>query len=220
MTLEQRMARFRSADLYVVITEAFCAGRPATEILAKALEAGVRIVQLREKSMDDRSFYDLAVKFRELTSSKNALLLIDDRIDIALATGADGVHLGQDDLPVEAARSLAPEMVIGCSTHSVTEAVAGEKEGASYVNIGPIFATQTKSGTVGALGPEIIDAVRPNLAIPWTVMGGIKECNIAQVLERGAKHVAVVTAVTAADDVRAACASLREKIAEMRPGNA
>jgi thiamine-phosphate pyrophosphorylase len=220
MTLDERMALFRSADLYVVITQAFCAGRPATEILAKALEAGVRVVQLREKTMDDRSFYDLSLKFRELTNSKNALLLINDRIDIALATRADGVHLGQDDLPVEAARSLAPEMVIGCSTHSVMEAVAGEKAGASYVNIGPIFNTQTKSGTVAALGPEIIDAVSPRLAIPWTVMGGIKESNIGQVLERGAKLVAVVTAVTAANDVRTACGALREKIIEMHPGNA
>jgi thiamine-phosphate pyrophosphorylase len=87
------------------------------------------------------------------------------------------------------------------------------------VNIGPIFATQTKSGTVPALGPEIIDAVKPRLAIPWTVMGGIKVSNIAQVLERGAKHVAVVTAVTAAADVGAACVALRKKIIEWRADN-
>lgn len=218
MTLEERMALFQSADLYVVITEAFCAGRPSTEILVKVLEAGVRVVQLREKEMNDGSLYDLALKFRELTTRKNALLLINDRIDIAFATGADGVHLGQDDFPIDVARRLAPEMIVGCSTHSVSEAVSGERAGASYVNIGPIFATQTKSGTVTALGPEIIDAVRPHLAIPWTVMGGIKESNIAQALERGAKHVAVVTAVTEADDVSAACVALREKIIEMRPG--
>lgn len=212
MTLEERMALFRSVDLYVVITEAFCAGRPALEILAKVLEAGVRAVQLREKDMNDGPLYDLALKFRELTSSKNALLLINDRIDIGLAAGADGVHLGQEDLPVEVARSLASEMIIGCSTHSVHEAVSAQKAGANYVNIGPIFATQTKSGTVSALGPEIIDAVRPHIAIPWTVMGGIKESNIAQVLNRGAKRVAVVTAVTAAHDVTAACTTLREAI--------
>jgi thiamine-phosphate pyrophosphorylase len=182
-------------------------------------QAAVRLVQLREKDIDDRSFYDLALKFRELTSRGNALLLINDRLDIGLATGADGVHLGQDDLPIEAARRLAPEMIIGCSTPSVAEAVAGQSEGASYVNIGPIFATQTKSGTVPALGPEIIDAVKPRLAIPWTVMGGIKESNVAQVLERGSKHVAVVTAVTAAADVGAACTALRKQIVEWRADN-
>ena len=204
MTLEERMALFSSVDLYVVVTEAFCAGRSAVEILDKILEAGVRAVQLREKDMNDGPLYDLALKFRELTSNKNALLLINDRIDIGLAAGADGVHLGQGDLPAEVARIIAPEMIVGCSTHSVHEAVSAQRAGASYVNIGPIFATQTKSGTISALGPEIIDAVSPHLSIPWTVMGGIKESNIAQVLERGAKRVAVVTAVTAAHDVRAA----------------
>ncbi len=167
--------------------------------------------------MNDGPLYDLALKFRELTSNKNALLLINDRIDIGLAAGADGVHLGQGDLPAEVARIIAPEMIVGCSTHSVHEAVSAQRAGASYVNIGPIFATQTKSGTISALGPEIIDAVSPHLSIPWTVMGGIKESNIAQVLERGAKRVAVVTAVTAAHDVRAACTTLREAIIGVRP---
>ena len=214
MNLQERMTAFANGDLYVVITEAFCTGRAPSEILIKALEAGVRMVQLREKNSSDRDLYYRALEFREITAEKNALLLIDDRIDIALAVGADGVHLGQDDLPLEAARRLAPEMIIGCSTHSVHEAVSAQKEGASYVNIGPIFATQTKSGTSSALGPQIIDTVRPHLGIPWTVMGGIKESNIDQVVERGAKHVAVVTAVTAADDVSAACAALRRKIVE------
>ncbi|MGB6063855.1 MAG: thiamine phosphate synthase [Desulfomonilaceae bacterium] len=214
MNLQERMTAFANGDLYVVITEAFCSGRAPSEILIKALKAGVRMVQLREKNSSDRDLYYRALEFREITAEKNALLLIDDRIDIALAVGADGVHLGQDDLPLEAARRLAPEMIIGCSTHSVHEAVFAQKEGASYVNIGPIFATQTKSGTVSALGPQIIDAVRPHLVIPWTVMGGIKESNIDQVIERGAKHVAVVTAVTAADDVSAACSALRRKIVE------
>jgi thiamine-phosphate pyrophosphorylase len=209
MTLKERMALFESADLYVVITQAFCAGRPAVEILVSVLEAGVRMVQLREKDMNDRALYDLSLRFRELTNRHNALLLINDRIDIALATGADGVHLGQEDFPVDAARSLAPEMIIGCSTHSVSEAVSAQGAGASYVNIGPIFSTQTKSGTVPALGPGVIDAVKPHLAIPWTVMGGIKVSNIAQVVKRGARRVAVVTAVTAADDVSAACVALR-----------
>ena len=212
MNLQERMAAFAGSDLYVVITGAFCLGREPSEVLLKALEAGVRLVQLREKDCSDRDLYYRALEFREITAKKNALLLIDDRIDIALAVGADGVHLGQEDLPLEAARRLAPEMIIGCSTHSLDEAVSAQKAGASYVNIGPIFETQSKSGTVTALGPQIIDTVKPHLTIPWTVMGGIKESNIDQVVERGAKHVAVVTAATAADDVGAACAALRRKI--------
>ncbi len=216
MTRDERMAIFERTDLYIVITEAFCAGRPAVEVLAKVLDAGVRVVQLREKEMTDKALYRQALKFREMTARQNALLIVDDRIDIALATGADGVHLGQDDFPVEAARRLAPKLIIGCSTHSVQEAVAAQSVGADYVNIGPIFATQTKSGPIRPLGPGAIDGVAPHLTIPWTVMGGIKASNVHLVVERGAKHVAVVTGVTEQDDVAAACAALREKIAEGR----
>lgn len=211
MTFEERMAIFAEADLYVVITEAFCAGRSSLEVLAAALDAGVRLVQLREKDMTDRALYQRALQFRELTATQNALLIIDDRVDIALASGADGVHVGQEDFPVEVARSLGPELIIGCSTHSVEEAVTAQAAGASYVNIGPIFSTQTKANVTAALGPEIIDAIKPHLTIPWTVMGGIKASNIHLVLERGARRVAVVTAVTAAEDVRAAYAELRAR---------
>jgi thiamine-phosphate pyrophosphorylase len=214
MTLQERMAALGAADLYVVITEEFCAGRSPVEVLARALDAGVRLVQLREKHLIDKDLYRRALKFRELTAEKNALLILDDRIDIALAAGADGVHLGQDDFPVEASRKLAPQLIIGCSTHSVEEAVSAQNAGANYVNIGPIFSTQTKSHANGALGPAGISTIAPHVAIPWSVMGGIKASNIDLVLERGAKLVAVVTAVTAADDVGAACAVLRKKITD------
>ncbi len=143
-------------------------------------------------------------------------MIIDDRVDVALASGADGVHVGQEDFPVEVVRSLGPDLIIGCSTHSVDEAVSAQAAGASYVNIGPIFSTQTKSNVMSALGPAIIDEVTPHLTIPFTVMGGIKASNIDLVLERGASRVAVVTAVTAAEDVRAACAGLRERIVRSR----
>ncbi len=212
MKLADRMAVLTGADLYVVITEEFCAGRSSLEVLSGALDAGVRLVQLREKTMADKTLYELAVRFRELCAEKNALLVIDDRVDIALAAGADGVHLGQDDLPIKVARNLAPELIVGGSTHSLDEALAAQTAGASYVNIGPIFATQTKATSTGALGPEILDVITPHLTIPWTVMGGIKTTNVDLVVARGAKRVAVVTAVTASDDVRAACEALREKI--------
>jgi thiamine-phosphate pyrophosphorylase len=212
MTLEERMAIFADVDLYVVITEAFCAGRSSLEVLAAVLDAGVRLVQLREKDMTDRVLYQLALRFRELTAARNAMLIIDDRVDVAVAAGADGVHLGQDDFPVDMARSLGRDLIIGCSTHSLDEALAAQAAGANYVNIGPIFSTQTKANVTAPLGPQIIDEIKPHLAIPWTVMGGIKASNIDLVLERRAKRVAVVTAVTAANDVRTACKVLRESI--------
>jgi thiamine-phosphate pyrophosphorylase len=160
MTHGERLALFDQADLYVVITEAHCAGRSALEVLAKVLAAGVRLVQLREKELTGRQLYERALAFRRETAAAGALLLINDRLDIALAVEADGVHLGQDDLPIRAARRIAPDLLIGASTHSLEEALAAQEAGASYVNLGPIFPTPTKEAAT-FLGPEMIDRIAP-----------------------------------------------------------
>jgi len=214
MSHAERMARFEKSDLYVVITEAFCEGRPALEILDGVLKAGVTLVQFREKDLDDETMYDRALAFRNRCDDAGALLIIDDRIDIALAVKADGVHLGRHDLPISIARKLAPDMIIGASSHTVEQAREAENAGASCVNIGPIYATQTKQKTVAPLGPEIIREITRAVSIPVTCMGGIKIENIAEVLAHGARHPAVVTAVTAQPDPQAAAQELRKKIAE------
>ena len=211
MNHAQRRAVFEAADLYVVITAAFCAGRTALAVLEETLAAGVLLVQMREKELSGLALYELAREFRQRTAAAGALLIIDDRLDIALASGADGVHLGQEDLPVSAARSIAPELMIGASTHSLEQALAAEGAGASYVNIGPVFATQTKP-TATPLGPEALERITPHLRIPWTTMGGINLGNIGQVVARGARHPAVMSAVTAAPDPRAAASQLRQII--------
>lgn len=207
-----RMARFEQTDLYVVITQSFCCGRSALDVLDAVLEAGVGIVQLREKAMSDEALYRLGIQYRKRTKRAGALLIIDDRIDIALACNADGVHLGQSDLPMGAARQVAPELLLGASSHNLDEALAAQAAGASYVNIGPIFDTQTKAVPTGTVGLDMIDTIAPNLTIPFTCMGGIKLDNIAQVVARGAKHVAVVTAVTAAENVVESVGALRNAI--------
>jgi thiamine-phosphate pyrophosphorylase len=211
MVLARRLAAFAQADLYVVITEAFCAGRTSLTVLDQVLNAGVGIVQLREKELEDRRLFELAVEFRRRTEKAGSVLIIDDRTDIALAAGADGVHLGQTDLPVAAAREIAPELIIGASTHSLKEALAAQKDGAGYVNIGPIFATPTKPAAT-PLGAEAIGRIAPHLKIPWSTMGGVNQGNIAQVVAQGARHPAVMSAVTAAADVTAAAAALRKAI--------
>jgi len=205
----ERLARFDETDLYVVITEAFCAGRPALDVLEGALRGGARLIQFREKDGSARDVYRQALAFQQRCAESGAVLIIDDRVDLALAIGADGVHLGMSDLPIEAARAIAPDLIIGASSHCLDEALAAQEAGASYVNIGPIFVTQTKSVPTGALGPQAIDDIAPRLTIPWTTMGGIKEHNIREVVARGAKHPAVVTAVTAAEDPEAATRALR-----------
>lgn len=212
MTHGERLRHFEAADLYVVVTESFCAGRSALEVLDAVLHAGVKLVQCREKDWEDEKFFDHAEAFAARCRSAGAVCIIDDRLDIALAVDADGVHLGREDLPVHMARKLAPEHIIGASTHDLEQALAAQKAGASYVNIGPIFPTQTKVKTFAPLGPEAISDIAPHLKIPFSCMGGIKLDNVEQVVERGARHPAVVTAVTAADDPRAAAMALREKI--------
>jgi thiamine-phosphate pyrophosphorylase len=209
----EHMARFEQADLYVVITEAFCGGRPALDVLDCVLSTGVTLIQFREKEGTDRALFEKAAAFRKRTSEAGALLIVDDRVDLALAVGADGVHLGEYDLPVDAARGIAPDLIIGASAHNLNEALDAQARGASYVNIGPIFATRTKTLPFPPLGPEALSKIVPQLHIPFSTMGGIKLENIDEVVQRGARRIAVVTAVTEAQDVESAARALRERIA-------
>ncbi|HOV31769.1 MAG TPA: thiamine phosphate synthase [Candidatus Hydrogenedens sp.] len=216
MTHEERMKRFAETDLYVVITEKMCKGRSSEFVLEECLKAGVKLVQFREKEGDDHKKYKKAVQFRKITNEYGALLIIDDRVDLALMVNADGVHLGQGDLPIPETRKLAPNLIIGASTHSLEQALKAQEEGASYVNIGPLFPTQTKETSVPPLGVAALEKIVPYLKIPFTCMGGIKSENIDEVLKRGARHIAVVTAVTEAEDIQKAVRQLREKIITYR----
>ena len=208
----ERLARFDQPGLYVVVTTAFCAGRPALDILDACLQAGVKHIQCREKNLDDLDYVELARAFRERTRAAGALLIIDDRVDIALAVEADGAHLGLADMPLADARRIAPELLLGASAHDLGEALAAQDAGASYVNIGPIHATKTKHVPTGAIGPEALREILPHLRVPHTCMGGIKPENIPGLLALGAQRCAVVTAVTAAPNPAAAAAEMHQAI--------
>jgi thiamine-phosphate pyrophosphorylase len=212
MNREARKARFEQVDVYPVTCEHLSAGRSDIEVLEAIIEGGARIVQLREKELSIRDLYQLALRFREITAKADVLLIINDRLDIALAVEADGVHLGQDDLPLTAARKLAPDLIIGASTHSLEQAMHAREAGADYVNIGPIFPTRTKEGVGRVLGPDAISTISPSLKVPFTVMGGINGSNIDQVIAKGARRIAMVTAITQAPDITAAVRSFRERI--------
>jgi thiamine-phosphate pyrophosphorylase len=212
MTREKRKARFQGIDVYPVTCERLSAGRSNLEVLEAIIRGGARIIQLREKEYSKRDLYHLALTFREVTARAGLLLIINDSLDIALAMGADGVHLGQDDLPLTAARRLAPDLLIGISTHSLEEALKAEGEGADYVNIGPIFATSTKAGVGRSLGPEAITSIGSQLSVPFTVMGGITAANLDEVLTRGACRIAMITAITQAPDIAETVRGFRERI--------
>ena len=207
-----RVERFTSVDLYPVTAEELSGGRSDEEILEAVIAGGVRVVQLRDKKSSMQRLYEKALRFRALTQAHDVLLIINDHVDIAIAIDADGVHLGQDDLPLPVARQLAPDKIIGRSTHSLSQAQEAVREGADYINIGPIYPTGTKDGLHTFLGPEAIAEIAPQIDLPFTVMGGIKLTNVEALLEAGARHIAVVTAITQADDITAAVKTWRRKI--------
>lgn len=204
----ERMRRFVAAGIYLVTSESLSGGRTTVDIVAAALDAGVRLIQLREKEMPVRPFMDLAVRVRKLTAERGALLIVNDRLDVALSVGADGVHLGQDDFPIPAARRLAPDMILGASTHSVAEARRAQEEGASYINIGPLYSTTTKEWSGRFLGLEGLREIAAVARVPYTVMGGIKSGHLPALVSAGVRTVAVVTAITAAADPREAARRL------------
>ena len=205
---------FQQVDVYPVTCEGLSEGRTNLEVLEAVIRGGTKIIQLREKEYPKRDLYNLALKFREITARAGVLLIINDHVDIALAVEAEGVHLGQEDLPLTVARRLAPELLIGASTHSLEQALQAQEDGADYINIGPIFPTGTKEGVEHALGPEAIAMISPEIEVDFTVMGGINEVNLDQVLANGARKVAMVTAITRAADIAATVRSLKEKINE------
>jgi thiamine-phosphate pyrophosphorylase len=212
MERETRVAMFKEIDIYPVTCEALSAGRSNLEVLKGVISGGAEIIQLREKHYSNRDLYQQALTFRKITAEAGILLIINDHLDIALAVGADGVHLGQDDLPVTEARKLAPDLIIGASSHSREEAIEAERDGADYVNIGPIFPTKTKEKVARFLGPEAIPAISSQFNLPFTVMGGINAANIGQVIAQGARRIAMVTAITKAEDISETVKKLREKI--------
>ena len=199
---QKRLKQFvEKVTLYPVSCEKLANGRSDIEWLEAVLAGGAQIVQLRDKISDDRTVFEKAKIFREKTRQANALLIINNRVDIALAVGADGVHLGNSDLPAEVARQLAPEMIIGVSANTEAQASSAKKRGASYYNIGPIFQTSTKGGLSSFLGVGAIRQFSALSSLPFTVMGGIKHPHIAELTAQGAQRIAVVTAITQAEDM-------------------
>ncbi|MBQ9803262.1 MAG: thiamine phosphate synthase [Lentisphaeria bacterium] len=202
-TLAERVAAFTSSTLYPVVSSEFCSGRSVTEVIAAIADGGAKIVQLREKHRSDADLFALASKVRAITAAHDMLLIIDDRLDIALACRADGVHLGQDDLPVAVARKIAPELLIGSSTHNAAEVIAAQQADTGYLNIGPIYPTQTKSVACGALGVPLFTELKNLVHCPFSVMGGIKARHLPELRALGAEHIAMVTEITTAPDVSA-----------------
>jgi thiamine-phosphate pyrophosphorylase len=205
--------KFKNVRLYIVISS-----ESTDEVvrLSKAcIEGGADCIQLRAKNIEDDRLFDLGCKFVEACKGSNVITIINDRIDMALACGADGVHFGQNDLPIDKARKLCPRpLIIGKSTHSVQQLQYACGESVNYVGVGPVFATPTKP----TVQPVSLDYVRDaakilaDTAIKGVAIGGLDINNVEQVLKTGANVIAVCSAVTKAKDPQRACKSLKEKI--------
>jgi len=200
-------------SLYVVLDRTASAGRDLEVILDATLAGGCRMIQLREKEWPSGRLLPLAERMRDRCRRAGATFIVNDRVDLALAVGADGVHLGQDDLPPRAARPLLrPGMVLGRSTHSAGQAREAQVEGADYIAVGSMFPTHTKAD-FQLVGPELIRAIRPETRSPLVGIGGVTRENVAEVIRAGADGVAVISAVCGAPDPAAAT---REFLAAIR----
>jgi len=206
----RRLRQFKEeVTLYPVSCERLAEGRSDEQWLDAVLRGGARIVQLRDKESTDRQLLEKAKWFRKKTREAGALFLVNDRVDIAMLADADGIHLGQKDLPPGEVAKLVPDMIIGISCNSEEQALQlgeMEREGnlmVSYFNIGPIYQTATKDGLVEFIGPDAIERFSSHVSIPFTVMGGIKLGHVAELCARGARRIALVTALTRAPDIAA-----------------
>lgn len=196
-------------DLYVVTSSELSRGRSTVEVVRQALAGGATVIQLREKNWPARDLVELGRELRRLTREAGAGFIVNDRLDVALAVDADGVHLGQEDLPARIARRLLGEgKVLGVSVGTVAEALEAVAAGADYLGVGPIFATGSKADAGEPVGVELIKAIRERVTVPLVAIGGINRHNAAGVIAAGADGIAVISAVVSADDVRAAAAEL------------
>lgn len=191
-----------NTDIYCLTSKEHSMGRDNIEVVRQMLDAGVKLIQYREKDKSMLEKYRQCVKIRELTYDAGATFIVNDHMDIAKSVMADGVHLGQDDMPIEAARQvLSDSMIIGISTHSPEQAMNAIEGGADYIGVGPIFKTFTKKDVCDPVGFEYLDYVVKNVDIPFVAIGGIKLHNLKQVRERGAKCAALVTEIVGAEDI-------------------
>jgi thiamine-phosphate pyrophosphorylase len=204
-------------DLYVITDRPIARGLPHAEIARLVIDGGADVVQLRDKGLSCRDLFAAACEIREITREAGVLFIVNDRIDIALAAGADGVHLGQHDLPVRNARRIAPPgFIIGVSVGCIADAVAAESAGAGYVALSPIFPTSSKEDAGPGHGIPVLRGICSAVSIPVIAIGGISPRNVPQVIAAGAEGVAVISSVVGQEDIAGAARQMKAIIREAK----
>ena len=203
----------REFSLYTITGEEFHPGRDLIETMEAAILGGSDIIQLRDKHSSKRQVLQKARALRELTKKHNVLFIVNDHIDVALAVDADGIHLGQDDLPVVEARKIVGESkIIGISTHAIEEARAAERDGADYIGVGPVFPTKSKVDVVDPVTTSYVKQVAAEIKIPFVAIGGIKLHNVDQVIAAGATRICAISEIVGANDITKTCQEFIKKI--------
>lgn len=202
----------RLSGLYAIIDTQFLGSRRQDEIAAQVLEGGAKIIQLRDKAMTMKELLPIAQQLKSLCAENNALFIINDYLDIALAADADGLHLGQDDLPLKAARRLLPiDKIIGCSVADVPQAVAAESDGADYIAVSAIYPTKSRAET-DVVGLEMVKNIRQKTSLPLVAIGGINLENMEAVIAAGADCIAMISAIMQAESPKEATRQIINKL--------
>ncbi len=205
------MKTILNPGIYGILTEKFSRGRSNVQVAREMVNAGVTTLQYREKPATKPmgKMYEECVAIRQITREAGVTFIVNDHADLALMVEADGIHTGQDDLPLRQLRKLMGDMIIGRSTHSPDQARQAVLDGADYIGVGPIFTTRTKEGVCDAVGLAYLDHVVANIAIPFVAIGGIKAHNLGQVVNHGARTVCMITEIIGANDIKATIQALQ-----------
>ncbi len=199
--------------LHVLTDRTWSRGRATLAVAAAALDGGATVIQLRDKTANTHDLVKEGLALRALTRERGALLIVNDRIDVALAVDADGAHVGQEDMPAALARQLlGPARILGVSAGNITEATAAVAAGADYLGVGPIYATSSKADAGQPVGPHLLTEIASRFSIPQVAIGGITVHNAREVIQAGAMGIAVITAVVHAEDIADAAHQLIEAL--------
>ena len=198
--------------LYVITDRKISGGRSHEEIAAAAIEGGATVVQFRDKELSGRKQVETALRLRDIARASGVTFIVNDRVDVALLSDADGVHLGQDDIPASIARKIMGNKIIGVSASTVEEALLAQQQGADYLGVGPVFPTGSKADAAPPIGLAGLAEIVRSVDIPVVAIGGISQENLVDVLETGVSGVAVISAVVAASDITQAARNLRAVI--------
>ena len=204
------MRSIEEMQLYCFSPGKFLKNRDSVELVSAQIRGGADVIQLREKEMSKRGRLDFGLKLRELTRQEGVLFIVNDDVDLALILDADGVHLGQDDIPIRFARPLMKDKIIGVSTHSLNQAEEAVASGADYIGIGPVFETATKEDREDLVGLNLLPKIKDICPIPYVAIGGIGKDNIVSLAEAGCHRAAVISDIMLTPDIEQRCRMIKQ----------